>query len=291
MESCGDILTFADDTVIYYVDQSWQGLKSKAESDFLNLKKWFDSKILTLNFDKTIFLPFTSYKNSLPEFESLTIKDRDNSLTIYKTDTIKYLGIFIDSHLTWDSHINYVVKKLRSLIPIFKHLKDILPRDNLLTIYYALVESHINYGILGWGGVNKTVLNYLELTQKRIIKIIYKKDILFPTDELYNETRLFDARKLFYYAICVNQYKNKDNLVNIQHNYFTRQNSECYKVEFMRKSVGQRNFKYLSPKIYLSLPHDVKTSKPLNIFKIRCKNYIRQRPRINIHKQIDLKNN
>lgn len=290
MESCGDILTFADDTVIYYVDQTWQELKTKAENDFLNIKKWFDSRILTLNFDKTFFLPFASYKNSLPEFQSLTITDRDNSLIIHRTDTIKYLGIYIDSHLKWDVHINYVVKKLRSLIPIFKYLKDILPRDNLLTIYYSLVESHINYGILGWGGVNKTILNYLELTQKRIIKIMFKKDLSFPTDELYYETKLFDARKLFYYAICVNQYKNKKDLINISHNYHTRQNSEHYKVEFMRKTIGQRNFKYLSPKIYSSLPHEVKTSKTLNIFKIRCKMYISQRSRIDIHKQIDLKN-
>ena len=84
MKFCGDILTFADDTVIYYVDQSWQGLRTKVESDFFKIKKCFDDKIFTLNFENTFYHPFTFYKNSLLEFDSLTIKDRNNSLKYIK---------------------------------------------------------------------------------------------------------------------------------------------------------------------------------------------------------------
>lgn len=70
----------------------------------------------------------------------------------------------------------------------------------------------------------------------------------------------------------------------------TRQNSEKYKIDFMRKTLGQRNYTYLSPKIYSALPDNIKQSRSLNVFKKRCKNFIRLTPRENIHRQIDLKN-
>ena len=58
IDSAGDILSFADDTVVYYVDSTWNCLKQKVEKDFLKLKKWFDNKILTLNLQKTFFPTF-----------------------------------------------------------------------------------------------------------------------------------------------------------------------------------------------------------------------------------------
>ena len=290
IDSAGDILSFADDTVVYYVDSTWNCLKQKVEKDFLKLKKWFDNKILTLNLQKTFFLPFASYKPALPTFEALCITDQNSTLYIQKADKIKYLGIYIDSNLKWDLHIEYFVKKLRSLIPIFKHITDILPLNNNRTIYYALVESHINYGILGWGGVNKVYLHRLETTQKRLLKIIFKKNPTFPSDELFSETKIFDTRQLFYYAICLNQLKNQTKLNNIAHHYITRQNSEKFRVDFMRKTLGQRNYTYLSPKIYSVLPENIRKLKSLYVFKKRCKNFIRITPRENIHRQIDFKN-
>ena len=33
-------------------------------------------------------------------------------------------------------------------------------------LFFALVESHINYGILDWNDVNKIILDRLDTTQK-----------------------------------------------------------------------------------------------------------------------------
>lgn len=287
----GEIITFADDTVVFYEDKSWNELKEKVESDFSMLKKWFNSKILTLNLQKTFFLPFASYKSSLPNYNSLEISDINTTTEITRADKIKYLGIYLDQHLKWDAHIDHLVKKLRCIIPCIKYLHSIVPLNSLRTIYHALVESHLLYGILGWGGVNKTILNKLEVSQKRILKIILSKDINYPTNDLFIECHLFDIRQLFYYSICLYQYKNKNNLSAVSHNYLTRKNREQFTVQFMKKSLGQRNYAYLAPKIYSVIPENLRNAKSLTKFKKECKKYILELPRLEIHKQIDLKNN
>ncbi|KAJ8952344.1 hypothetical protein NQ318_017238 [Aromia moschata] len=64
---------------------------------------------------------------------------------------IKYLGIVIDKHLRWDYHIKYICDKLRAILFKFKYLKQIFDIEHMKTLYYSLVESHITYGMVGWG--------------------------------------------------------------------------------------------------------------------------------------------
>ncbi|KAJ8974990.1 hypothetical protein NQ317_013406 [Molorchus minor] len=109
-------------------------------------------KLLTINFEKTHYLPLGSRKNSLPLFQNLTIS---NNFIISSVENIKYLGIIIDSHLKWDKHVNYVVNKLQSLLYKIKLLSKILDNTSLKTIYYTLVETHISYGLLVWGSYKR----------------------------------------------------------------------------------------------------------------------------------------
>ena len=49
---------------------------------------------------------------------------------------IKYLGLIIDSHLKWDEHINYVLKRVRNKLDSIGRLKPLPPR--LLTFLYLV---------------------------------------------------------------------------------------------------------------------------------------------------------
>lgn len=94
LELNGEVVSFADDTAILFTDRDWNTLKRKAEKDLENLSKWFDSRLLTINFSKTHYIPFTSYSNNLPEFESLAIHRGNIEMEIHVADSIKYLGIY-----------------------------------------------------------------------------------------------------------------------------------------------------------------------------------------------------
>ena len=85
------------------------------------------------------------------------VGNSDESNTIYinnkpikEVDEVKFLGVIIDNNLNWSAHIKYLVKKLRSAAATLSRIRHWIPKDNYLTIYHALFESHLTYGITVW---------------------------------------------------------------------------------------------------------------------------------------------
>lgn len=70
-----------------------------------------------------------------------------NYIPIEQVDQIKYLVIFLDSQLTWKTHIAYVKTKLIKYIKILYILRCVCDTQTLKSVYNALVNSLIKYGI------------------------------------------------------------------------------------------------------------------------------------------------
>lgn len=228
-----------------------------------------DHNLLTINAEKTTFIPFASYKNHLPKYANLSFHGQQCSfeetchcgLIIKKSEIFKYLGITLDCNLKWEPHITGLIKKIRSFLYIFKQLRYILPTKSLVQVYKALVESQLSYGILGWGGVLKNNLRKLDVTQKLIIKIMFFKKTLYSSDLLYTEAQLMDIRQLFAIRTLCNLNKDKNSILTQEqkHTYSTR-NKELliYNVPVYRKSQGTRSYHFLAIKIYNALPYNIK---------------------------------
>ncbi|KAJ8967703.1 hypothetical protein NQ317_004203 [Molorchus minor] len=166
--------------------------------------------------------------NNLPPYQILQIGDLNKAIDITSAEKVKYLGIYIDRHLKWDFQIRSMVQKLRGLLYKFVQLKQILNISHLKIIYKALVESILSYGIIGWGGVGITYMRTLYTLQKRIIKLILGKDILFPTDILFQECDLFNIRQLYCYTSMIYQHKFRDhkNVWIIKFEFLSRDGKE-----------------------------------------------------------------
>lgn len=286
IETEGHIVSFADDSAIFYQSNDWVQLKNKVETDFVKIMKFFDSKLLTVNFTKTYFMPFCSYQSTLPMYDSIKIILDEGEVFITKKNNLKYLGVIMDCHLKWNEHIDYVTKKIRSLIPIFKNINKILHDDQIKIVYSALVESHLNYGITAWGGVLDQHLRKLQVAQKYILKVMAKKTYTFPTDALYKETKTLDIRQLYCIRTLIKQYKKTSELAHHTHSYQTRHKKNAV-LPKTKKSILQRSFKYIGPKLYNYIPESIKTL-PFHIFKKKVKNWTTEMDRKTIHEYINV---
>ena len=56
---------------------------------------------------------------------------------------IKYLGVIIDSHLSWKQHILTISNKFSRCIGILCKLRPFLNTNNLKNIYYSLFYAHL----------------------------------------------------------------------------------------------------------------------------------------------------
>lgn len=124
--------------------------------------------------------------------------------------------------MRWDVHTKNMTKTLRSMLFKFKYLRKLLDTYHLRIIYFALVESRIQYAVLSWGGVAATHLKKFETMQKRILKIMYRKEPTFSSNLLFVQARIFDVRQIFLNNILTHIHKNKNLLNNIDHEHFTR---------------------------------------------------------------------
>ena len=67
---------------------------------------WFYQNNLILNVDKSVFITFGNYKDSVP----VNIDIISNGL-LNRNASTKYLGIIFDNNIKWDVHVKEIVKK------------------------------------------------------------------------------------------------------------------------------------------------------------------------------------
>lgn len=287
LPSRGNIIGFADDTAIIYNATTWVELKEIVENDLLYIKSWFDQKLLTLNLEKTSYLPFSCNRSNLPSFNSLNIEIQGNNYILQSETKVKYLGVIIDRHLRWDLHIQFVIKKLQFILYKFRQLCNILDQKQMKSIYHALVETHLNYGILAWGAAAKNHIRPLEILQKRFLKLMLHQKLTYPSDLVYSDAKIFDIRQLFYFTSNVKYHITKKNPPI--HDYNTR-NKHQYLPPFMAKTIGQRSFVFLGPKLYNTVPEVIKQMTIVS-FKTKLKSHILSLPREIIHNFTQIHNN
>jgi hypothetical protein len=92
---------------------------------------------LALNIEKTNFVVFHSPKKKPHKVLSICI---DNQ-SIREATSVKYLGVLIDSTLSWRPHISELSKKIAKSVGIISKLRHYLNTDILISIYYSLIPE------------------------------------------------------------------------------------------------------------------------------------------------------
>ena len=82
------------------------------------------------------------------------------------------LGVYIDQFLSWDSHIENLIKKISSGIGAISRLKPFVCRDILVSAYNSLVQTHFDYCCEVWDPIGSILSNKLQSLQNRAARII-----------------------------------------------------------------------------------------------------------------------
>ena len=142
--------------------------------------------------------------------------------------SIKYLGVLIDSSLSWKYQISNINKKISRSIGIMYKLRPFLPLMVMKNVYYSLIYSHIIYAIEVWGAAFKTELNKVLILQKRAIRLMTFNDgfplipgPLMPTDPIFAELNFMKVGDIYKYQVSKFVFKSLDQTSPIQfHNWF-----------------------------------------------------------------------
>ena len=292
-----DFYLFADDTNIYYEDDSLQKLESTINKELRKLHLWISVNRLSLNIDKTNFVIFHPFNKPLKY--NVTIKIHKKA--IREKNSIKYLGILIDSTLSWKDHAHYISNKLSRTVGIMYKLRPFVNTKIMNNIYYALFYSHVVYAIEVWGSTFDINLNKIVTLQKRVVRLMTFKDQfpeipgpLFPSAPLFKELELLKVKEIFilqtakFIQKCINvdiisnfdhwfkfNYEAHAHLTRSNYSYSTLDNTNNLFISFGRTTnYGLKLIKVSGPKMWNSLPLDIRIKKSLSNFKSSLKKYL-----------------
>ena len=88
-------------------------------------------------------------------------------------DYLKYLGLMIDSNLSWKCHIESIGHKISKSIGIIAKIRHYVPRRVLLSVYNSLIVPYFTYGICGWVNCDLTFQRKIVTLQIRALRLIY----------------------------------------------------------------------------------------------------------------------
>jgi len=152
---------FADDTSLLITVLNKLDFNTNINQSLCSIISWFNTNLLTLNFDKTHYVEFRT-KN----YYQVEITARYEHKDISISTKTKFLGLIIDETLSWNQHIDQIATKLSSACYALRNLKHIVPQTTLRTIYYAHIHSISSYSILFWGADPPMLIIYLFYRRK-----------------------------------------------------------------------------------------------------------------------------
>ena len=158
---------YADDLTVIVPVQSVDKIENEVNCEIENIQRWCSENRLTLNLSKSKIL--FCFANNNVEFSF--------SLPIECVDKVTVLGFVINKDLSWDSHIDHIVKIANRRFYALRKLWLHLNTDELHMIYTAYIRTIVEYACPIFAGINKSLTKRLKSIDIRAHKIIYRDGI------------------------------------------------------------------------------------------------------------------
>lgn len=129
-----------------------------------------------------------------------------NGHQISWANNVKYLGVIFDPKLTFQCHIQNIIKKINIAIklmyPIINRNSQ-LSLENKIIIVKVIFQPIILYACPAWESSVKTHIKKLQISQNKILKMCLKLPWFYSTKKLHEES------KVDLIAHKINKYTNK----------------------------------------------------------------------------------
>lgn len=252
------LTVYADDTTSAVTSADFVEMCNLATFSYLHIEDWMRANKLILNIKKTVNVCFSLRKS-------------DN----WGSDSHRFLGLHLDCHLTWHSHVDQLAGVLSKHIFLLRSIRFSVDARTLLMVFHATIQSRISYGLLAWG--HAPAAYRIFGLQRRAFRLVsnlgYRDDCrdAFRTLGVLTLPSLYILQCLLFVHDNIGKFTFRHEI----HGLNTRHNYNIY-VKFHRLSKTKNGTDYWGPHFYNKLPLHIRS---LNFaeFKNRIKTYLASR--------------
>jgi hypothetical protein len=209
---------YADDTFTLDSGENLNELIARVNTEINKIAVWFRANKLAVNISKTKYMIFRMKGKkvdvNMPEVlynanepgqpvdnTLITALERYHDNHPSKEGrSYKYLGIYLDEHLTLDTHTAQIVNKLTSSLYCIKQAKHIIPLKGLKALYFALIHSYLTHCTIIMNGTTAKNKQKIVKIQKKAIRVITNSAYNSHTAPLFLELNILPYEKLILYS-------------------------------------------------------------------------------------------
>ena len=270
MKITANIANYADDNNLCDSHMCLNILKNHLSLDASKTIEWYDNNGLNAHPDK--FQCVVMNRNG-----ALNVSIPVQGIPINSTDQIKVLGVLLDAKLNFKPYVSTICLRASRQINALRRLSKYLSTDSKLRVYKSFISANFSYCPVVWLFCGKVNSLKLEKLQERALRLVYN-DHINSYEDLLGQANLLGLSRYRLRFLAIEMYKcarsENTEYLNVLFNkkesvYNFRDDDILHQPKFNTITYGYRSFAYYGTKLWNALPHDIKKSENVNIFKTK----------------------
>lgn len=263
------LIMYADDTNVFFTSDHLEILEKNVNEYMTSLSNWLKQNKLQLNAKKTTYIIFRPINKHV----KYDIKISFDGNIIKREKHQKFLGVWFSEDLTWNVHVNHLVRQLAGTVGCLYRIGSLIPQWLKKNLYNALFYSRLCYGVLVWGTTTAKNYNKLIMLQKKILRCYenYQGRIdRLRTSVLFDKHEILKANQIYYFKLLQEVHKNKW--------YKQKENDQRYparrnlqRLPRTRTNYGKQTLHYQSTRIVNEFQNGLQFDVSLGTFKKQVK--------------------
>ena len=192
----------------------------------------------------------------------------------------KFLGLYLDTKLSWNYHLNRIRSKLSSSCGIMYRLRNKLTRSVARMIYLSLCLPYIQYCNTIWTSCARSKLQSILTVQKKIIRFIMRKSRLQPSSPLFKKLNLLKLNELIDLNAALFVFKTINGLIPSPISFihenpgpYNLRRIELLRISFNQSNQSQQSISSRGARLWNGLPVEIRSCRTLNCLKRNLKKH------------------
>ena len=145
-------------------------LETRVNAQLSEVYRWLCANKLSLNIEKSNYIIF----HSVQRYSSFNyeIKVFLNNQILKREFSTTYLGVAIDCHLNWKSHVSNISKKVKRNIGALSKIRHFVSIDVLMNLYYSPIYPFLTNALVVWVNTYASSIDPLLILKKKIVRLI-----------------------------------------------------------------------------------------------------------------------
>ena len=269
--------SFADDANgmrTFSISFQYSILKNEVGKCIDNVTNWMNENFMKINQEKTEMILFHPKSLQHQVIIGGTFVGKE---CIRFSKTVKNVGVTLDNNLTLDKHVNNIVSYTFKLLKNIGRVRNIITNKQTEMLVHAVSTSRLDYCNSLFINMSKSNLFKLQKVQNAAARLVVRKSKRQSVTGVMKELHWLRVESRIIFKILLLMYKciTGQCSENLKFKYKTHncrpQDDLQLETKRVKTNYGKRTFDYVAPRLWNSLPPELRKEKDIESYKKQLK--------------------